>query len=50
VFTKSEISKFVNEVLDNDIMGQYSLGDDSDFDDNYTQSETPGIHTISVTV
>jgi hypothetical protein len=42
-----EISEAVNDVLDNDIMGQCSSGDDSDFCDDYTQLVTPGIHTIS---
>jgi hypothetical protein len=47
MFTKFEISEVLNEVLENDIMRQYSLGDDGDSDDDYTQSVTPGIHITS---
>jgi hypothetical protein len=43
MFMEFEIKEVVNEVLDND-MGQCSLGDDSDSDDDYTQSVTCGIH------
>jgi hypothetical protein len=43
-----EISKVVNKVLDNNIMGQCSLSDDSDSGDDYTQLKTPGTHTISI--
>jgi hypothetical protein len=37
-----EISEVVNEVLDNDIIGQCSMCNDSDFDDDYTQLVTHG--------
>jgi hypothetical protein len=42
-FTEFEINEAVNEILD-DIMGQCSSGDASDFDDDYTHIVTPGTH------
>jgi hypothetical protein len=47
VLMEFEISKAVNEILDNDIIGQCSMSNDSDFDDDYTQLLIPGTHTIS---
>jgi hypothetical protein len=46
-FTEFEISEVVNKILDNDIMRQCCLGDDSDSDDDCTQLVTPGTHTTS---
>jgi hypothetical protein len=46
-FAEFEISEVVNKILDYDIMRQCHLGDDSDFDDDYTQLVTPGMHTTS---
>jgi hypothetical protein len=46
-----EISETVNEVLDYNIMGQCSLGDDSDFDDDYTQFQfLEHIQLVAITV
>jgi hypothetical protein len=43
-----DISKAVNEILDHDIIGQCSMSNNSDFDDDdYTQLVIPGTHTIS---
>jgi hypothetical protein len=37
----------VNEVLYSYVMGLYISGNDSNFDDHYTQSVTPGTQTTS---
>jgi hypothetical protein len=48
VLMEFQISEVVNEVLDDGIMGQCTVDDDSgDFDDDYTQSVTPGTHILA---
>jgi hypothetical protein len=42
-----EMSEVVNEVLYNYVMGLCVSGNDSNFDDDYTQSLTPGTCTTS---
>jgi hypothetical protein len=45
--TKLEQLQVLNEVLDDETVSDYSLDDDSVFDNDYTQLVNPGNHVTS---
>jgi hypothetical protein len=47
VLKEHEQVQVLNEVLNNENTGEFSLDDDSIFDNDYMQLMTPGTHVIS---
>jgi hypothetical protein len=47
VLTELEQIEVLNDVVDDENISEYSLDDDSVFDNDYTQLVTPGTHVIS---
>jgi hypothetical protein len=46
--TDLESVSVLNEVLNNENIGEFSLDDDGVFDSDYTQLMTPGTHVIAI--